>query len=252
MADMTDNARTTIASPGAQSGNALEVEHLSVAFDDMQVLRDLSFTVASGTTLAIIGPNGAGKTVLLRALIGTIPSNGLIRWAPGTRIGYVPQKLDLERDLPLTGLDFLQAKADICRSSASEITEVLRLVELKAEVARRTIGGLSGGDFQRLLLAFALMGQPTTLFFDEPTAGLDEPGIRAVYALLHQLQRDRALTVLLISHELSVVYEHANEVLCLSHSRTFFGSPAEVLTPERLSEAYGSRVRFHDHDDAGA
>ena len=248
---MRSTQATLLPRAGAQSENALEVEHLSVAFDDVQVIRDLSFAIAPGTTLAIIGPNGAGKTVLLRALIGALPSSGLIKWAPSTRLGYVPQKLDLQRDLPLTGFDLLQAKADVCRSPASDVTDALRLVELTAVVARRTIGRLSGGDFQRLLLAFALMGRPSALLFDEPTAGLDEPGIHAVYALLRQLQRDRGLTVLLISHELSVVYEHADEVLCLSHSRTYFGSPAEVLTPEHLREAYGSRVRFHDHDDAG-
>jgi zinc transport system ATP-binding protein len=230
----------------------LAVEHLSVAFGEVRVLGDLSFSVARGTTLAIIGPNGAGKTVLLRALIGAVPSSGVIRWARGTRLGYVPQKLDLERDLPLTGFDFLRAKAEVCRSPASDISDVLRLVELPESVARRTIGSLSGGQFQRLLLAFALMGRPSTLLFDEPTAGLDEPGMRAVYALLRRLQQDRQLTVILISHELSVVYEHADKVLCLSHSKTYFGSPSEVLTPERLREAYGSRVRFHDHDDAGA
>src|SRR5450759_649079 len=87
------------------SDGALAVEHLSVAFGVVLVLGDLSFSVARGTTLAIIGPNGAGKTVLLRALIGAVPSSGVIRWARGTRLGYVPQKLDLERDLPLTGFD---------------------------------------------------------------------------------------------------------------------------------------------------
>jgi zinc transport system ATP-binding protein len=109
------------------------------------------------------------------------------------------------------------------------------------------IGTLSGGEFQRVLLAFALMGQPSVLLFDEPTVGLDEPGVRAVYSLVKDLQRQRQLTVVLISHELSVVYEHADNVLCLSHARTFFGPPTEVLTPERLAEAYGGEIRFHDH-----
>jgi zinc transport system ATP-binding protein len=229
--------------------NAIEVEHLSVTLDDVEVLRDLSFAVRSGSTLAVIGPNGAGKTVLLRALIGAVPWSGAIRWSPATHIGYVPQKLDLERDLPLTALDLLQAKADVCHAPASDVSDALRLVELAPAAARRTIGRLSGGEFQRVLLAFALMGRPSVLLFDEPTAGLDEPGVHAVYALLQQLQRERGLTVVLISHDLSVVYEHAQSVLCLSHSHTFFGAPADVLTTERLTEAYGGDVRFHDHDD---
>jgi len=228
--------------------NGLEVEHLSVSLDDVHVLRDLTFAVRAGSTLAVIGPNGAGKTVLLRALVGALPWSGTIRWAAATRIGYVPQKLDLERDLPLTALDLLQAKADVCRSPASDVTDALRLVELSPTTARRTIGRLSGGEFQRVLLAFALMGQPTVLLFDEPTAGLDEPGVHAVYALLQRLQHERGLTVVLISHELNIVYEHADRVLCLSHAHTYFGAPADVLTPERLSEAYGEEIRLHDHD----
>lgn len=231
------------------SPDALAVEHLSVTLDDVRVLRDLTFAVPRGTTLAVIGPNGAGKTVLLRALIGVLPHTGIVRWEPETRIGYVPQKLDLERNLPITGLDLLRAKIDICRSPIDDISEALRLVELPEPVAARMIGRLSGGEFQRLLLAFALIGRPSIVLFDEPTAGLDDPGVHAVYALLQRLQRDRQLTIVLISHELSVVYENAHRVLCLSHANTFFGPPAEVLTTERLREAYGGEIRFHAHDD---
>ena len=231
-----------------RASNALEVEHLSVSLDDVSVLRDLNFAIGRGSTLAVIGPNGAGKTVLLRALIGALPRTGAIRWAAGTRIGYVPQKLDLERDLPITGVDLLRAKADVCRSSGSAVSDALRLVGLSDRIANRTIGRLSGGEFQRVLLAFALMGRPSVLLFDEPTAGLDEPGVHAVYALIAQLQREQQLTVVLISHDLSVVYEQATSVLCLSHSHTFFGPPKEVLTPERLSQVYGGEIRFHDHD----
>jgi zinc transport system ATP-binding protein len=229
--------------------DAVVVEHLSVTLDEDRILRDLSFSVRPGTTFAIIGPNGAGKTVLLRALIGALSYTGSVHWAPGTSIGYVPQKLDLERDLPVSGLDLLRAKADVCRASPTEVADALRLVELPERTARRTIGRLSGGEFQRLLLAFALMGRPNVLLFDEPTAGLDEPGVRAVYDLIRQLQGERTLTVLLISHDLSVVHEDADAVLCLSHTRTFLGAPAEVLTAERLREAYGGDIRFHDHDD---
>jgi zinc transport system ATP-binding protein len=89
---------------------ALDVQHLSVRFGERRILTDLSFQVPAGSSLAILGPNGAGKTVLFRALIGSIPSDGSIVWAPGTRIGYVPQKLDIERDMPMTGLDLLRAR----------------------------------------------------------------------------------------------------------------------------------------------
>src|ERR1700719_4251648 len=103
--------------------NALEVDHLTVRFGAVEVFRDVSFTVLRGTTLAIIWPNGAGKTVLFKALIGSIPYDGTIRWAPGTKLGYVPQKLDIERDLPITAQDFLRAKAAVLRASQREIAE---------------------------------------------------------------------------------------------------------------------------------
>ena len=114
--------------------------------------------------------------MLFKALIGALPVRGAIRWAPDTRIGYVPQKLDIERDLPLTGLDFLRAKADVVRAPGRRVARALALVGLSRDAARSRIGTLSGGQFQRLLLAFALVGRPSVLLFDEPTAGVDEPG----------------------------------------------------------------------------
>jgi zinc transport system ATP-binding protein len=231
-------------------GNCLEVAGLSVAFGRTQVLRDLSFSVASGSTLAVIGPNGAGKTVLLKALIGAIPYRGEVRWAQGTTIGYVPQKLDLERDLPLTGTEFLAARARVGTMPAGEVDRVLGMVELPPPAAAQPIGILSGGQFQRLLLAFALLGRPSVLLFDEPTAGVDEPGEQVIYTLIRRLQRDEGLTVLLISHELSLVSSYADMVLCLSRWRTCIGPPLEILTPERLQEVYGRPMHFHGHDAA--
>jgi len=228
---------------------ALEVAHLTVAFGKTRVIEDLSFEVEAGSSLAIIGPNGSGKTVLVKALIGSLPFEGAIRWPPGTRIGYVPQKLDIERDLPLTGLDLLRAKARVSGTSGSEVTRVLGLVELGAETAGRPIGTLSGGQFQRLLLGFALMGNPSVLLFDEPTAGVDEPGEEGIYSLFRRLQQEQGLTLLLISHELSLVYRFADKVLCLSRRRAWIGPPLAILTPERLQEAYGTPMKFHVHDD---
>jgi zinc transport system ATP-binding protein len=227
--------------------NVLEVDHLSVRFGDAEVLKDLSFRVARGSSLAVIGPNGAGKTVLFQALIGSVPSQGAIRWAPGIRIGYVPQKLDLERDVPITGLDFLRARASLTRGSDTEIASVLNLAGISKEASRSMIGTLSGGQFQRLLIGFALLGQPSVLMLDEPTAGIDEPGQKQLNELVHRLREERGLTVLFISHELSVVYRYATEVLCLGHGKACFGLPKKILTPDLLYEIYGTPVDYHVH-----
>ncbi|HSD20628.1 MAG TPA: metal ABC transporter ATP-binding protein [Anaeromyxobacter sp.] len=227
--------------------NALEVEGLSVRLGRNEVLRDLSFNVPAGSALAVIGPNGAGKTVLFRALIGALPHGGMVRWAPGTRIGYVPQKLDIERDLPVTGRDFLRAKADVSGASSTDAARALELVSLSPSAADQPIGAFSGGQFQRLLLAFALMGKPTVLLFDEPTSGVDEPGEERLYEMIHRVQETERLTLLLISHELSVVYRYATNVLCLSREQPCFGPPEEILTPERIEQVYGTPLKYHHH-----
>jgi zinc transport system ATP-binding protein len=229
-------------------GAALEVSGLSVELGGAAVLRDLSLRVEQGSAVAVIGPNGSGKTVLFKTLIGVLPHRGTIRWAEGTKLGYVPQKLDMERDLPLTGEDFLRAKAAVVRAAAGGIDAALRLVALGPEQLAKPIGALSGGQFQRLLLAFALVGDPNVLLLDEPLAGIDEPGQEKLNDTIHRLQSERGMTVLLISHDLSVVFRYATSVLCLGAGPVCFGAPRDVLTPEVLRSTYGSTMRFHVHD----
>jgi zinc transport system ATP-binding protein len=226
--------------------HVLEVDDLSVAFDEVQVLRHLSFHVDEGASVAVIGPNGAGKTVLFRSLLGAVRYSGRIRWAPGVRIGYVPQKLDIERDVPITGRDFLTARIAVDRGAGAGIDAALQLVGLSPALGNQRIGALSGGQFQRLLVAFALLGRPNVLLLDEPTAGVDAPGEERLNELLHRLQHERGLTIFLISHELSIVHSYATQVLCLSPGRTCFGPPA-MLTPDLLREMYGTPVALHVH-----
>jgi zinc transport system ATP-binding protein len=228
--------------------DALTVEHLTVKFGATEVIRDLSFKVESGTTLAIIGPNGAGKTVLFRALIGAIPHEGMIQWSRGTKIGYVPQRLDIERDLPLSGRDFLRAKAAISKAARHDVADALAAVGLDHSTVSAPIGTMSGGQFQRLLVAFALIGNPNVLLLDEPAAGIDGPGQEKLNAIIERLQKERHVTVLLISHELNVVYDYATAVLCMGRTQTCFGVPQNVLTPEMLQELYGTATGFYVHE----
>lgn len=229
--------------------NALEVEHLSVRLGDVEILRDLSFSVPKGSSLAVIGPNGSGKTILFRALIGAVPHDGTVHWAPDARIGYVPQRFDLERNLPVTGDDLLRARTRLAAARPSDIERVLSRVGLTREILGKAIGTLSGGQFQRLLMAFALLGDPTVLLLDEPTAGIDEPGQERVTETVRRLQND-GVTVLMISHDVSVVVRFATNVLCLTRDHRCFGIPRQVLTPELLEQVYGEPVALYVHDDA--
>ncbi|HVA62447.1 MAG TPA: metal ABC transporter ATP-binding protein [Terriglobales bacterium] len=222
----------------------LAVTALKVVADGRTLVGEVSFSVEAGECLAIIGPNGAGKTVLLRALLGLMPYSGEIRWAPGTRLGYVPQKIEADRRLPIHFGNLLAAKAALIGASQAEREAVIEEVGLDARLLATPVGKLSGGQFQRALLAFALLGRPQVLLLDEPTASIDQPGEERMYELIHRLQQG-GLTVILISHELSVVYGYANRVLCLNRTALCIGPPREIMTPEALEQLYGAPARFY-------
>lgn len=231
----------------AMTNRLLSVANLNVSFGNREVIRDLSFEVQQGDCLAIIGPNGAGKTVLLQALLNLIPYRGEIRWNEGARLGYVPQKIAADRQLPLSAKDLLSAKIRLLRLPTTELELVSAQLGLRDELLSTSIGVLSGGQFQKVLIAFALLGKPNVLLFDEPTAAIDELTEEHIYELLHSLQRERGMTVLLVSHDLSVVYRNANMVLCLSKGRTCMGAPKEILTPAMLQELYASPPHYYQH-----
>lgn len=226
----------------AATETLLSVSNLTVRFGQQTVLKNLNFEVKRDETIAIIGPNGAGKTVLFRALLGLIPFSGRINWAPAVRIGYVPQKLVIPADLPLTTLEFFQLK----EKDKNKIQKVLANVGLEEAKSRR-IGVLSGGELQRVLIAFALLGNPEVLLFDEPTAGVDLSGEETVYSLLRKLQQEENLAIFLISHEIEVVYKYANRVLCLNKEKIYFGPPGEVLNRKNLIRLYGEDLGLYHH-----
>src|SRR3989344_7233328 len=165
----------------------LEVKNLSVRYGEQSILENISFDLEKGDTLAIIGPNGSGKTTLLRAILGATRYTGEIKISTGAEIGYVPQKIDLERDLPITVQEFLLLKSKQGESSAYSPRRALELVNLPADFLKKRIGELSAGEFQRALIAWAVIDRPNLLLFDEPTASVDVAGQETVYELLHRL-----------------------------------------------------------------
>jgi zinc transport system ATP-binding protein len=141
----------------------------------------------------------------------------------------------------------LSAKARFLKLPAGELPTISSELGLTKELLDTSIGTLSGGQFQKMLIAFALLGSPNVLLFDEPTASLDELTEEHIYELLHALQNERRMTVLLVSHDLSVVYRDANLVLCLSKGKICMGPPKEVLTPAMLEELYASPAQYYQH-----
>ncbi|MBI2063599.1 MAG: metal ABC transporter ATP-binding protein [Candidatus Yanofskybacteria bacterium] len=232
----------------------LEVEDLSVEFDGQKVLENINFNVSKSEVLAVIGPNGSGKSVMFRALLGLIPYSGKITWQKGLKISYAPQKLSIEHGLPLTVSEFLMLKTQ----SREKIINALASVgidtgpeqehHLEHHILNRRMGLLSGGEFQRILVAWALINDPDVLLFDEPTTGIDIGGEETIYNLLHELQDKRKLTVVLISHDLNIVYKYAKTVICLNRQQVCFGEPHTVLNPEELSSLYGGEAKFYHHN----
>src|SRR4051812_38815020 len=225
----------------------LTVKHLSVQLEDRSIVDDLSFALEPGERLSILGPNGAGKTVLLKALLNLLPYRGEIVWSPQVRIGYVPQKIDADTHLPLTFTDLFRAKCTTLKIPFNQIKEISDTIGLTSQILATPVGHLSGGQFQRGLIAFSLLGNPNALLMDEPTASVDEPGEEHIYELINRLQTQQQLASIMVSHVLSFVFRYATTVLCLNRQKICFGSPTEALSNDVLSKLYGESVGFYDH-----
>jgi zinc transport system ATP-binding protein len=225
----------------------LKVSNLRVDLEGRTLFRDLDFELGPGETLVVLGPNGAGKTVLLRTLLGLIPCQGQITWKKNATRGFVPQRVPLNKDLPVTIGDFFSLKG----IEPVETLEVLGQVGMAgANNLKKQLGLLSSGQFQRVLIAWALAKRPDVLLFDEPTAGIDLGGEETIYTLLRRTQEERRFSIILVTHDLNLVYSLATRVLCLNPKTSCYGPPRQVLNPEMLAELYGGEIRYfhHTHD----
>jgi len=226
---------------------------LSVGFENNQVLENISFETQKGDVLAIVGPNGAGKSVLFRALLGLIPHGGKVHWNKDTKISYIPQKFSIDKDLPLSVNEFLKFK----EKNHEKIMTIVKAVGLYDEqhgphhlehhILKQRVGWLSGGQLQRVLIAWSLLEKPDVLLFDEPTTGIDIGGEESIYNLLHKMKEQHGLTILLISHDLNIVYKYANNVLCLNKEMICHGAPSAVLDSSALQKLYGGDVSVYKH-----
>lgn len=223
----------------------LKVSNLSVNIEHQELLNNISFEVKRNETLAIIGPNGAGKTTLFRCLLGLTPYTGKVEWQKGIKIGYVPQKFYIPSDLPLTVKEYFGLK----KNFEDEVRGTLLSVGFKNpnHILNKKLGLLSGGEIQRIIIAWALLGNPDILLFDEPTAGIDVSAEDTIYDLLNSLKQKKNLTLLLISHELQVVNTYADNVICLNKKTICYGPPKKTLSNESLMNLFGSNVEFYHH-----
>lgn len=229
----------------------LTVRHLTVRLDHAVILEDLNFTLPRGATLAIIGPNGAGKTTLFKALLGLVPYEGQVIWHRRGPLAYIPQRFEFDRTFPLSVQEFFLLKSRHPfwwgrGTWTQRVREALREVNAES-LWNKGLGDLSSGELQRVLIAYALFDDPEVLLFDEPTAGIDAEGEATIYTLLRRIARTRELSLLIISHDLNVVYEHASQVLCLNRRILCSGSPMDALTADRLSELYRGAVTLYRH-----
>lgn len=230
-------------------------ERLSVVQDGHPILTDVSLAVQAGEIVTILGPNGSGKSTLLRALLGIVPaSGGQVRRKPGMVVGYVPQRLAIDRTLPMTVRRFLSLPKRVGDDDAA--AALLRVGV--PEVAGRQMADLSGGQFQRVLLARALLAKPDILVLDEPTQGLDHPGEAAFYRLIEEVRRETGVAVLMVSHDLHVVMAASDRVICLNGHICCEGTPRVVSTAPEYRALFGlgtqgalalyQHVHDHSHD----
>ncbi len=229
----------------------ITAEGLAIKLGGKTILHHVDLTVNRGEIITIVGPNGSGKSTLLRALVGALaPSSGRVTKAAGLKIGYVPQKLQIDPTLPLTVNRFLNLPKRVARVATQNALEQAGA----AQLGNRQMSDLSGGQFQRVLLARALLSTPDVLILDEPTQGLDQPGSAAFYQQIEQVRRDLNCAVLMVSHELHVVMAASDRVVCLNGHVCCEGAPEHVASAPEYRALFGTgtggalALYRHDHN----
>jgi len=214
----------------------LKVSNLTVKLQNQVILDNISFNVKKGTTLAILGPNGAGKTVLFRTLLNLVPHTGSIEWAEKVKIGYVPQYVTVS-DVPISVKEFLSM------GNAVDFENSLSMVKLKDKnILNKRLGVLSGGQLRRILIAWALNDNPNVLFLDEPTSGVDMDSEEPIYLMLNEIKKTQKITIFLITHNIHIVQEYADDLIALNKCVTFCGPSEELAKPDTQRLIYGEPV----------
>lgn len=251
-------------SENARTHPVVELDNVSVVLGDRIVLENITLSLFHREFLAVFGPNGSGKTTLLRTILGQLrPQRGKVLvfhkppWQLGeerTRIGYVPQMETVDRNFPIHVRDLVMmgryARLGLLRRPAKRdqdaVVQAMARVGIEA-LSDRAIGELSGGERHRAFLARALAAEPELLFLDEPTAGVDVASTEDFYRMLHHLQQELGLTLVMVSHDIGAVSQHVDQIACLNRVLVAHGRPEEALNPDTLRCMYGSHAMLMGH-----
>lgn len=214
----------------------VRLSQIDVQFGADKVLNNISLHLHNNCITTLIGPNGAGKTTLVRVVLGLLkPTRGNIWRRPGLRIGYVPQKLHIDRTLPLTVQRFMRLPHKV---PDTDIEQALEAVEGR-HLLQKSIHDLSGGETQRMLLARALLRDPQLMVLDEPVQGVDINGQIELYELIGNIRKTRHIGVLMISHDLHLVMAATDHVVCLNHHVCCSGHPESVSNDPSFQDLFG-------------
>lgn len=241
-----------IGSHGGSCGHSccLRVQNLSVKIGNDTILKDINLHIHCGEMIALIGPNGAGKSTLLKAILGQQDSDGIISFAsPGQRnrkpkIGYVPQSPSFDPGDPISVADLFAccmckrpAFLGLSKAMRTKVTECLERVHSEDLIDKR-VGTLSGGELQRVLLALALEPLPNLLILDEPLSGVDVEGIEMLMDMLDEIRHTYDLSILMTTHDFSILEKYANQVVLLDHKIILQGSPNEVIISDAFNTVF--------------
>jgi zinc/manganese transport system ATP-binding protein len=234
----------------------LSVSNVTLAYGDRTVLDDVSFSIAPGEFTGLIGSNGVGKTTLLRVILGLekasrgeVLINGVTRSRSERAVGYVPQRVSIDPEVPLRARDFVALGLDghrfgLRRRQAGDHALVQRYLEAVDALAfaDTRVGELSGGELQRVLIAHALISQPSLVLLDEPLANLDPRSVQEIVALLHRVAKEFNVALLLSAHEMNALLPVMDRIVYLTQGRCASGTTDEVVRADVLSELYGHHV----------
>ncbi|MCH2269551.1 MAG: zinc ABC transporter ATP-binding protein ZnuC [SAR324 cluster bacterium] len=250
---MSSNKETTVDFPQTENKKQilLQTQNLSLLVGERKLLSNISLTVSKGEIVTVIGPNGAGKTTLLRVLLGLIPANsGSIFKKPKLRIGYLPQKVSVDPILPLSVSRIMNLTGNFSSLQIENALEETGVDSLK----NKPVFQLSGGEFQRVMLARALLRSPELLVLDEPVQGVDYMGESELYNLIGKLRKSHGCGVLMVSHDLHVVMASTDRVLCLNQHICCEGQPEDVSRHPEYLRLFGLdsgsalAIYSHHHD----